>query len=220
LTLLFRRGLALVAITVLLAGCGSGPTMRIYVLGSPDPTMVGAWSEAGRPVIELRTVLVPDYLDSSDILRRVGPNEVAASPTGRWGERLSMGLTHALASTLSRRLPNAVIVTTPASGAARLIFVDIERFDIEADGRCLVTARWRITANDGQTPSEGESASFSEVAASTDDPAVASAMTRAVDHLGGQIASTIELGRRPAISSGGDGRDVAGVMAPSPRMRK
>jgi hypothetical protein len=211
----FWRGLTFAAATVLLAGCGSDSTLRTYVLGSPALPSIGVWSEAGLPVIELRAVSVPDYLDSSDIVRRVGPNEVAASPTGRWGERLSQGLTHALASALSRRLPKVVIAMTPPSGPTRRLFVDIERFDIGVDGQCLVTARWRITAGDGQTISQSEHGAFREAAASSDDPAVASAMTRAVDQLAEQIAATIELDPPPAILSGGAG-DGTNPM-PSPR---
>ena len=40
------------------------------------------------PVVELKPVSLPDYLNSTDILLRDGQNELTASPTGRWGERL------------------------------------------------------------------------------------------------------------------------------------
>jgi hypothetical protein len=216
----FWRGLTFAAVTALLAGCGSSSTLRLYVLGSPARPTIGVWSEADLPVIELKTVSVPDYLDSSDILRRVGPNEVAASPTGRWGERLSVGLTQALASELSSRLPKVVIAMTPPSGPTRRLFVDIERFDIEADGQCLVTARWRITAGDGQTTSESEHGAFREAAASTDDPAIASAMTRAVDQLADRIAATIEREQPPAILSSGAGDDADPAIMRSPRVQR
>ena len=146
-----RLSLALATVSVLLAGCSSLPIQRTYVLGDPPSPTSGVRAEAGIPVIELKTVSIPDYLDSTDILRRAGPNEVVPSPTGRWGERLSLGLTDALASALSKRLPKRVITTMPTAEPTRRIFVDVERADIEADGRCLLAARWRVTDGIGRS---------------------------------------------------------------------
>ncbi len=191
-----RHGLAVAMATTVLTGCGALPLQRTYVLGDPPVPTLGVRSETGLPIVELKTVSVPDYLDSTDILRRTGSNEVVPSPTGRWGERLSLGITDALASALSRRLPKLVITTTPASEPARRIFVDVERIDISAGGQCLVAARWRITGADGQATSTSKRGTFSETAASADDPAVAAAMTRVVDQLADQIAATMEAESR------------------------
>lgn len=190
MTPLFRRGLIVIGIALLLTGCGlASPPLRIYVLGDPATAPTGVLSETNLPIIELRTVSVPDYLDSSDILRRVGPNEVTASPTGRWGERLSVGLTQALATALSSRMPNVVIATNATPLPTRRLFVDIERFDIGLDGQCLLVAHWRVMPANGQTALARQQATFRETAAPVDDAAIASAMTRAVDHLAEQIAS-------------------------------
>ena len=189
-----RYGAALAAMAVLLSGCGSTPTIRIYELGNPAPATAGVWSESGLPIIELKTVSVPDYLDSSDILRSVGPNEVTASPTGRWGERLSLGLTHALASGLSQRLPKAVIETAANVEPGRRLLVDIEQFEVAADGRCLLAARWRLTTAEGATSAAGERGIFTEAAGSIDDAAIAAAMTRDVDQLADRIAQTVQHG--------------------------
>ena len=188
---LLRRGLAVAMATTVLTGCGSLPLQRTYVLGDPPGPALGVRSETGLPVFELKTVSVPDYLDSTDILRRTGSNEVVASPSGRWGERLSLGLTDALASALSRRLPKLVIATAPAGEPTRRILVDVERLEIGAGGRCLMAARWRIAGSDGQAASSRRG-TFGETATSADDAAVAAAMTRVVGQLADQIAATIE----------------------------
>jgi uncharacterized lipoprotein YmbA len=191
MTSLFRRSLAVTMLTTMLAACGTVPMQKTYVLGDPPLSTTGVSSEANRPVIELKTVSVPDYLDSTDILRRTGPNQVTASPTGRWGERLSLGLTDALASALSRRLPNLVVTTMPSTEPARRVFVDIERIDVDGAGQCLMTARWRISGKDGHGTVASEHGTFDQAAASIDDPALASAMTRLVDQLAEQVAATI-----------------------------
>ena len=182
------RGLTVVMATTWLTCCGSTPIPRTFVLGDAAPPAIGVWSEAGLPIVELNTVSLPDYLDSADILRGAGPNEVIASPTGRWGERLSLGLTHALATALSRRLPHLVVTTTPISEPVWRIFVDVQRVDIGAGGQCLLAARWRISQINGRPTPESEHGTFTETAASADDGAVALAMTRAVDHLAERIA--------------------------------
>jgi len=197
LTPYLRSGAAFAVLTALLAGCGSTSSLRTYVLGNPGPSATGVWSEAGLPIIELGTVSVPDYLDSTDILRNTTANEVTASPTGRWGERLSLGITHALASGLATRLPRTVITTTTGAGPTRRLLVEIDRFEIAGDGRCLLSARWQITASDGETEAAGEHGTFSQSAGSIDDQAVASAMTGAVDQLADQIALTVQRALTP-----------------------
>jgi len=186
-----RRRVAVALFALCLAGCGSMPVRRTYVLGGPPP-VIGVRSERGVPVIELRAVSVPDYLDTTDILRRAGPNEVGASETGRWGERLSLGLADALVSALLPRLPGRIVTSRPVDNPARSITVEVESFDIAADGRCLLAARWRIADGGRGTTSAAEFGAFSEIATPPDDSSVAAAMTRAVDQLAERIAATLD----------------------------
>ena len=58
----WHRFLVLAAAAMSLAGCSSSPSLKTYVLGNPAPTATGVWSQAGLPVVELRTVAVPDFL--------------------------------------------------------------------------------------------------------------------------------------------------------------
>lgn len=185
--------LAMAALTSLLACCGSGPPQRTYVLGSQTVQSAGIWSESGLPVIALDRVSVPDYLDSSDILRHTGPNELTASSTGRWGERLSQGLTNALKSSLSRQLPRTVISTTFGEKSDRRIQVEIERFDIEADGRCLISAKWQVIRGNGEYMATREHGTFIQTPQSADDQAITLAMSRTIDLLAEQIARATEL---------------------------
>ncbi|HXP95470.1 MAG TPA: PqiC family protein [Telmatospirillum sp.] len=187
-------GVMAIIAALLLTGCGSlSPAPRVYVLGYPMPPAVTVRSETGLPIAELKTVSIPDYLDSTDILRRTGPNEITASPTGQWGERLSRGLTDALASALSKRLPDLVVTTAPTATPAHRIFVDIESLDIGTEGRCLLEGRWRITDDNRQNSSTNGQGLFSETAASIDDSAVVMALTRIVDQLAEQVAKTSGL---------------------------
>jgi hypothetical protein len=67
--------------------------------------------------------------ERSSVIGRYG---LQTSPTGRWGERLSVGITQALATDLMARLPqNRVVWSDPGrQKSTRELLVDVE-------GRCV-----------------------------------------------------------------------------------
>lgn len=174
---------------MLVAGCQSGPPPRIYVL-SP-PAAAGDFSGAdNRPVIELRTVSVPDYLDTRDIVLRDGRNALSVSTGGRWGERLSIGIAQGLRAELAARVKSVAVVQAALPGqAARRLYVDVEAFDITPDQRCVLTARWAFLRDDRQTAGRGTV--ITTVLGGVTDAAVVSAMTDAVGLLADRIKVTI-----------------------------
>jgi uncharacterized lipoprotein YmbA len=191
-TELFTRGITLAAAALLLSGCGTFPLPRTYILGDIDRSTPGVVDESRLTHIELKTVAVPDYLDTTDIVRRGASNEVTTSSTGQWGERLSLGITRALALDLARRLPHTVIESRSEYEPSRRLFVDVERFEIGQDGRCTLTARWSVTASGAKDQPNGEQGTFIETLTAKTDAADASAMTAAIDQLAGQITLTLQ----------------------------
>ena len=188
---LLRHWLLLAGAMLMLSGCGTFPLPKTYILGDEAQPAPGVTDEAGLPHLELKTVMVPDYLDTTDILRRSGSNEVITSTTGRWGERVSIGITHALATDLAKRMPNIVIESQGAYESAHRLLVDVQRFEIGEDSRCTLTARWRITTADNKVASNSEQGSFIVAATSTTDAAASVAMTSAIDQLAARIAVTV-----------------------------
>jgi uncharacterized lipoprotein YmbA len=78
------RSLALAALLRSIAGCLShGAYRRIYSLDSASDAPLQAQTVSQRPVVKLERVLVPDYLDTTGILLRVGAHELHESTTGR-----------------------------------------------------------------------------------------------------------------------------------------
>jgi uncharacterized lipoprotein YmbA len=187
----FRRGLALAGAGLLLWGCGTFPLRSVYILGDPDQPTAGVADEAGLPHIDLRTVTVPDYLDTTDIVRRKASNQVITSVTGQWGERLSLGVTRALANDLSKRLPNIVVDSRRSYTPARRLLVNVDRFEIGEDGRCTLTASWRLTSPGERSPANTERGTFVETATSSTDAAATQAMTLAIDQLASRIVATL-----------------------------
>ena len=175
---------------LVVAGCAGSPPAQIYVLGYPEDPARAMIEQADRPVIRLIPVSIPDYLDTRDILIRSGQNQVTASPTGRWAERLSVGMTHALAAALSTRLPDAEIVYNQSVvPPARQILVDVEALEITPDRKCLLTASWTLASGDGDQVLRREHDNFVQQATDTSDAAIAVAISRTIDQLADKIAS-------------------------------
>jgi uncharacterized lipoprotein YmbA len=183
------------AAVMFLVGCAGSPLPRTYVLGTPARPDPGVVNEAGRPVIQLATVALPDYLDSSDIVVRNGQNELRPSTTGRWGERLSQGITHALESALARRLPGVLVTHTSTGGQTAVnLLVNVEAFDVHPDGQCVLTARWMTSGGSGQFTTVSQQGTFVTKASGSatgtlPDAAIVSAMATAVDQLADRIAA-------------------------------
>ena len=155
--------------------------------------------EPSRPstaaVLRLARVLVPNYLDTTDILMRAGEHELRSSQTGRWGERLSAGVTRALQADLADRVPARIVVGAQPTGKnVREILVTVNTFDVWADGRCILTADWTLPEKDGPDAALTGHGAFTTPAGggSPGDAAVLSAMANAVSQLADGIASTLK----------------------------
>ncbi len=190
---------AAVAVSMLfgLAGCGSlgGVPVKLYVLGEAPSPVEAASTRLDRPALELKTVRLPDYLDTQDILIRGGANEVVASTAGRWAERLSVGVTRALVTDLGARLPGYTVVATPSvSGAtSSQIYVDFDAFDARVDGSIYLLARWSMTSPSGGVPTELRVALIERTEGAADG-AIAAGMSRILHRLADAIAASLLAG--------------------------
>jgi uncharacterized lipoprotein YmbA len=179
-----------------LAGCSAaGPPSAEYVLGTVPAATASTVSQTGLPIIELKRVRLPDYLDTTDILERKG-DELVPSTTGRWGERLSVGMSRALAAALAARLPRMIVTATPpVERPARRILVDVADFAPRASNEVVLVAHWSTTDGASRHTLVAAQTSLVEPIAGTGDGAIVAAMSRAVEHLADQLAAGIEGGR-------------------------
>ena len=179
------------AALLFLQSCGSAPVKTVYVLGAPAAPVAGVASNAGKPTVELRPAAVPDYLDSTDLQTRDGRNEVKISQTGRWGERLSIGVTSAVEDELARRLPAISFERSDASGpASRTLLINVDAFDVRSDGHCVLVAHWTILGED-RRPAVSRRATIVTPVSSPSDAGAVAAMTAAVSQLAGDIAADL-----------------------------
>jgi len=192
---MIRLRLPAVALLITIAGgCFSHREhWHIYALDGPIDVDSPATVVGARPVLALPRVLVPDYLDTTELVIRVGDHEIHESATARFAERLSLGVTHALRSDLAARLPQySVALAQSADGPAREILVSVDAFDVWRSGRCELVADWSILDADHRTLLSAGHGSFTTFAgANSAEGAIVTAMAQAVRQLADRIASGV-----------------------------
>lgn len=136
---------------VLIASCAS-PPLSLYTL-TPSDAPVAAVALSNRMlVIEIRRVVIPDYLDTQDILIRNG-NMLQRSPHGRWASRLSIEATRYLTGLLAARRPNALITDQlPVATPNDRIFITISNLDVTSAGLATLEADWTIVPKNPAQP--------------------------------------------------------------------
>ena len=182
----------LVAIAFAIAACSqAGPPPSLYVLGPPPPATAASHAQTGLPIVELRRVRVPDYLDTTDILEHRG-SRLVASTTGRWGERLSIGMSRALGESLATRLPQMVITATPfREPPERQVTVEVAAFEATEDRRIVLVARWTVVDGASRRVLREEQTSLLEAMRGEGDAAVVDAMSHALEALADKLAAGI-----------------------------
>ena len=192
-----RAAGSLAAIGFVLTACGSGrPPPVTYVIGPPPVMRASTQPLIGRPVVEVKPVVLPDYLDVSDLMVRRSDNAVVPSVTGRWGERLSVGVTRALTLDLQQRLPGLVVTRiAPLDRPTLRVFVDIDDFEPRADGMVVLVARWRLVGPASLVSLAGERVSLTEPSTGSSDASMAAGMSRAVDDLAAPVAAAVQRRR-------------------------
>jgi hypothetical protein len=209
-----RRLLGLTA-SIGLAGCAVSDPTHFYTLGqaaasSPTAESVERKASAstsrsrvaatGTVGIGVGPVLLPGYLDRSQIVIRTGADRVELSMFHRWAEPLADGIARTLTEEIGARVPTDRIVTFPwRSVVARVIqyqvVVAVLRFDGRLGGDVTLDTRWRILGRDGAELAFRRSTVIETAAGPGVEPIVA-AMTRALVTLGQEIATEIRAIQR------------------------
>ncbi len=177
-----------------MTACSSGPPLRTFVLTPPlAPTALTPTSASPTERIVIRRVLVPDYLDTTDILMRDGMHEVKVNGTGRWDERLSQGLTRALAADLAARLPSDAVVLDTSSPAQQQVLITVNSLDLWPDGQCVLAATWTVVTHDAPRAVAGGSGTFVSPAIGSTIDVGDARLVDAISGNVGKLADTIAM---------------------------
>jgi uncharacterized lipoprotein YmbA len=140
------------AMCAVLAGCLFKPTTvatRSFVL---TPMPAGESKAAtGHLAVGVGLVKVPPYLLRSSIAYRKSANEIGYLENSLWAEPLDKSIQLALGANLANLLPTDQIRLSAwqRTEVAVAVYVNVEQFDVDAQGRGTLIAWWRIVSPDG-----------------------------------------------------------------------
>ena len=145
---LIRRTGCTALLALLLAGCAAAPPLRLYTLGDPPVSEHTQPLPRGAAVIEVDRLILPNDVDSEDILLRDG-DVLKRSPTGRWASPLSVLATDLVTARLARRAPQALVTDQwPVQSPDYQIVIHVARLDVTGNGLALMDVNWQILAGD------------------------------------------------------------------------
>ena len=149
------------ALTLLLAACGSSPPTQWLSLPMPMPMQppVAPGVDAARlhqpyevpPVLAVRRINIPEYLQSPSVRYRQSESVLGEWPDVRWADRLEVGLTDHLVMRLRRLLPGWTVCERqcPPEGSAMALQLDLAPLDYIRQARTLrAEARWTLVQRD------------------------------------------------------------------------
>lgn len=164
-----------------LAGCAA-PPLKVYTLDAPA-VMVDNGPAQTAASLEVWRVVLPDYLDTQDIVLRQG-SEINRSSHARWASRLSIGATDLITARLAAARPDLFITDQPLVTPARFrLFINISRLDVDAEGTASVAADWTIVPRDTTRPERHDRTSFSRTGPVKTDADIVALINAVLDEL-------------------------------------
>ncbi|MEA5113692.1 MAG: PqiC family protein [Geobacteraceae bacterium] len=192
--------LVAVGATALLGGCfGSSPSSRFYTLTPHENRGLSA-AEGMEAVVRVGPVSIPSYLDRRQIVTRNGRNGIEIAEFDRWGGSLDEEIIRLLVNDLSAHLAVKGISVAPwrsvtladAPTVYRIPF-SIDRFDGVPGGTVVLNATWVVVMKKDKQENVlvARDSSISEAVGGKGFDALVSAMGKAVDRLGKEMADAL-----------------------------
>lgn len=133
----------------LLSACASAPVQFYTLAPVAGPVATPPRNAA---VVYVPRVVMPDYLDTQDILVR-DDSRLLRSSNGRWASRLSQSATDLIVARLSRDWPQAMVTAyAPVETPDSRLSITMERLDMTSDGKAVVLASWTRLPRDETRP--------------------------------------------------------------------
>jgi len=194
----------LTALLILLSGCGSSSSTRLYVLRSwSDPMDKKELQPSDREhcvSIGIGPVRIADYLDRPQIVTRVTPDEIKVAEFDQWAEPLEQNISRVLADNLSALICTKVVVVFPWNTSVPLDYqveVKINRLDGNLGGNSTLEAQWVAFGLRGSKHLlAAKKLSFTEPTGGQDYQALVSSESRTLRELSRNIAETLKTTHR------------------------
>ncbi|VVE53210.1 hypothetical protein PHO31112_04838 [Pandoraea horticolens] len=145
-------GVALAALTLMLASCASPPSSFYTLTDATGPAASGGAAAASTNApatpyaIEISPVSVPDQVDRPQIVVTRGGGRVDILEESRWAAPLKNELTSTISRDLTRRLGAMDVYGVPRADALAVyrVSTSIQRFESTPGERAVLTAVWSV----------------------------------------------------------------------------
>ncbi len=183
---------------VMLSACGSGPSTpsRFYVLSSPTELLMPkpATSESPGLLIGVGPVALPPHLDRTQIVTQASRHRLDLKELDQWAEPLKDGFTRVLAQNLATVLKTDQVYLYPWRRPISIqyqITVSVLRFDTDAAGVSVLTARWAVVRGDGRELLFSHISTFKSRAEGDGMEPTVAAMSRNLAELSREIGASV-----------------------------
>jgi len=146
----------------------------------------------GALILGLGPIKFPTYLDRSEVVTRVEPNQVEVSETEHWAEPLKINFTRVLSQNLSVLFGGPQVVNFPWYSSSRIdyqIAIDVERFESDAQGNATLIAQWSVEDPATNKVLDHGDANLTAPSGGGDEPAAA--LSQALGNFSRQIATAV-----------------------------
>jgi len=144
--------LVLLGCALLLAGCARTASVSYYQLSALEAARPAPVAEAGKMVIGIGPVRLPEYLDRPQIVARQSATRLQLADSHRWAEPLGENILRVLGENLSALLGTERILLHPwptSRATDYQLLVEVLHFENESDGAARLVALWSVKGKDG-----------------------------------------------------------------------
>jgi uncharacterized lipoprotein YmbA len=187
--------LAVVAVLLLFAHCGSTPT-RVFDLSPAVPSAPAAGATSrGLTLIWVDKPSVAGYFDRTQMVTRGADSRVSIHEFEVWSDPPADLIQRAVVDDLAHRFGADQVMATPVARSATpgwQVALDIIRFDVDEGGDAVLDARWTLLAGSSGRLAASRREWIEEPSGDAADPAKrVKALRQAVAKLAGRIGDTI-----------------------------
>jgi uncharacterized lipoprotein YmbA len=145
--------LILIATNIMsLSGCfRSANTDQFFMLDALQSQGSRQSGESG-PIVQVNPVKVAAYLDRTQMVSAVSPNQYKLNEGSRWAERLDVSITRVTVQNLSGLLGDLRVMTSPMPRDVKpdyQVGIQVEELHPDADGKIHAVVSWTLAGREG-----------------------------------------------------------------------
>jgi uncharacterized lipoprotein YmbA len=178
-----------------ITGCGTTPSSRFYTL---QPLQQGERQQSiaieDKTIIGVGPVIIPDYIDRTQIVTRTNEDKLARAEFDRWAGSLRDDILRVLVENLSILLSHDRFLTVSWEHFFPMTYrvaVEITRFDVIPGKHVILSARWALYSKKDKTIILSRETDLNEPLEEKSYAAVVGAMSQTLAHLSRDIAEEI-----------------------------